>query len=76
MTLALQVTFRNMKHSNEVEDWIRAEVEKLETFYHRIVGCRVAIEVPHRHHKKGQTPLHDPYRSDFARQGNCGQARA
>ena len=57
MTLPLQVTFRNMKHSAEVEDWIRAEAEKLETFYHRIIGCRVAIEVPHRHHKKGK-PLH------------------
>ncbi len=57
MTLPLQVTFRNMKHSGEVEDWIREEVEKLETFYHRIIGCRVAIEVPHRHHKKGK-PLH------------------
>ncbi len=57
MTLPLQVTFRNMKHSGQVEDWIREEVEKLETFYHRIIGCRVAIEVPHRHHKKGK-PLH------------------
>ncbi len=57
MTLPLQVTFRNMKHSAEVEDWIRAEANKLETFYHRIIGCRVAIEVPHRHHKKGK-PLH------------------
>ena len=54
MTLALQITFRNMKHSTEVEDWIHAEAEKLETFYHRIIGCRVAIEVPHRHHKKGE----------------------
>jgi hypothetical protein len=57
MTLPLQVTFRNMKHSTEVEDWIREEAEKLENFYHRIIGCRVAIEVPHRHHKKGK-PLH------------------
>lgn len=57
MTLPLQVTFRNMKHSAEVEDWIRAEAEKLETFYNRIIGCRVAVEVPHRHHKKGK-PLH------------------
>ena len=57
MTLSLQVTFRNMKHSTQVEDWIRAEAEKLETFYHRIIGCRVAVEVPHRHHKKGK-PLH------------------
>ena len=57
MTLPLQLTFRNMKHSAEVEEWVRAEVEKLETFYNRIIGCRVAIEVPHRHHKKGK-PLH------------------
>ena len=57
MTLPLQVTFRNMKHSAEVEDWIRAEAGKLETFYRRIIGCRVAIEVPHRRHKKGK-PLH------------------
>jgi hypothetical protein len=57
MTLPLQVTFRNMQHSAEVEDWIRAEAEKLETFYHGIIGCRVELEVPHRHHKKGK-PLH------------------
>jgi hypothetical protein len=53
MTLPLQLTFRNMKHSAEVEDWVRSEAAKLETFYHRILGCRVAIEVPHRHHRKG-----------------------
>jgi hypothetical protein len=46
-----------MKHSAKVEEWIRSEVGKLETFYHRIIGCRVAVEVPHRHHKKGK-PLH------------------
>jgi hypothetical protein len=54
MMLPLQVTFRNMKHSTRVESWIRTEAEKLETFYNRIIGCRVAIEVPHRHHRKGK----------------------
>jgi len=57
MRLPLQITFRNLKHSNEVEVWIRAEAEKLETFCQRIIGCRVELEVPHRHHKKGK-PLH------------------
>jgi ribosome-associated translation inhibitor RaiA len=57
MTHPLQITFRNLKHSTEVEDWIRAEAEKLETFYDRIIACRVAVEVPHRHHQKGK-PLH------------------
>jgi hypothetical protein len=55
MTLPLQLTFRNMKHSAEVEGWVRGDAEKLETFYHRILGCRVAIEVPHRHHRKGKS---------------------
>jgi ribosome-associated translation inhibitor RaiA len=57
MTLPLQITFRNIKHSAEIEGWIRTEAEKLETFYHRIIGCRVAVEVPHRHHRKAK-PLH------------------
>ena len=57
MTLPLQITFRNMNHSEEVEDWVRSEAEKLETFYKRITDCRVAIEVPHKHHRKGK-PLH------------------
>ncbi|HLJ13367.1 MAG TPA: HPF/RaiA family ribosome-associated protein [Bryobacteraceae bacterium] len=55
MTIPLHLTFRNMKHTPEVEDWVRREAVKLETFYHRILGCRVAIEVPHRHHRKGKS---------------------
>jgi Sigma 54 modulation protein / S30EA ribosomal protein len=53
----LQITFRNMKPSPVVEEWIREEVSKLETFYSQIMGCRVAVEVPHRHHAKG-SPYH------------------
>jgi cold shock CspA family protein len=57
MTVPIQITFRNVKSSSMVEDWIRAEAAKLETFYNQIMGCRVAVEVPHRHHKKGK-PIH------------------
>jgi ribosome-associated translation inhibitor RaiA len=53
----LQITFRNMKSSSIVEEWIREEAGKLETFYHQITGCRVAVEVPHRHHVNG-SPYH------------------
>jgi len=49
----LQVTFRNMKSSPMVGEWVREAAGKLETFYGRIVGCHVAIEVPHRHHLRG-----------------------
>ncbi|HYM07714.1 MAG TPA: HPF/RaiA family ribosome-associated protein [Terriglobales bacterium] len=54
MALQTQITFRHMNHSSQVERWIREEAEKLQTFYGRITGCRVAVEVPHRHHQKGK----------------------
>lgn len=57
MKMTLQVTFRNMESSPIVEEWIRAEAAKLETFYSQIMSCRVAVEIPHRHHKKG-SPSH------------------
>lgn len=53
MKSQMQITFRNMKRSKEVEGWIADEVAKLETFYNQLMGCRVAVEVPHRHHKRG-----------------------
>lgn len=49
----MQVTFRNMKSSATVEEWVREEAGKLETFYGQITGCHVAVEVPHRHHARG-----------------------
>ena len=57
MKSELQITFRNMKPSTEIEGWIRAEAAKLDTLYSRVMGCRVAVEVPHRHHRKG-SPFH------------------
>jgi cold shock CspA family protein/ribosome-associated translation inhibitor RaiA len=54
MQLPLQITFRNTKTSAKAEEQIRAEVEKLETFFSRIMGCRVAVEVPHAHHQEGR----------------------
>ena len=53
MILPLQITFKNMKGSESVQEWIREEAGKLDTFYSRIVACRVTVEVPHRHHRKG-----------------------
>jgi cold shock CspA family protein/ribosome-associated translation inhibitor RaiA len=53
MQVPLQITFRNMESSPRIKEWIRAEAKRLETFYSQIMGCRVAVEVPHRHHRKG-----------------------
>jgi cold shock CspA family protein len=53
MVLPTQITFRNMESSENVKEWITAEADKLETFYKPIMGCRVAVEIPHRHRRKG-----------------------
>ena len=57
MKSELQITYRHMKPSKEVDKWIRAEAANLDTLYNQVMGCRVAVEVPHHHHKKG-SPFH------------------
>jgi cold shock CspA family protein len=42
-----------MNRSEAVETRIREEVDKLETFFSPIMRCRVVVELPHKHQKKG-----------------------
>lgn len=49
-----QITFRGLAHSDALEEDIRKRVTWLEHFYSDIVGCRVLIEVPHRHRHDGR----------------------
>lgn len=59
MIRPVQITFRNMESAEAVEAKIhaeakiRAEAIDLDSFYDRIVGCRVVVEVPHRRHERG-----------------------
>jgi cold shock CspA family protein len=53
MKSELQITFRNMKPSKEIEELVRAGAAKLDALYAQLMGCRVMVEIPHRHHKKG-----------------------
>jgi cold shock CspA family protein/ribosome-associated translation inhibitor RaiA len=43
-----------MEPSPAVKARIREKVAKLEHFDNRIVGCKVVVEAPHRHHYKGK----------------------
>lgn len=54
MHLPIQIVFRSMDPSAAVKARIREEAEKLSEFYERIMGCRVMVEVPHRHQKRGK----------------------
>jgi cold shock CspA family protein/ribosome-associated translation inhibitor RaiA len=53
MKLPLQIAIRNVPHAEMIEELIRRKAEKLEHFCEHIMGCRVVVEVPHRHHEHG-----------------------
>ena len=54
MKLQLKSTTRDIPHSEALESHIRQKAEKLETFYPNIIGCRVVVEVPHKHKHQGR----------------------
>jgi ribosomal subunit interface protein len=53
MELPLQVTLRDISPSEAVEGYIRERALKLDEFYNKIMSCRVVVEAPVRHHRKG-----------------------
>src|ERR1051325_4079789 len=55
MNFPVQITFRNMPPSEMIERKIRRKADKLQQFYDHIIGCRVVVEAPHRHHRKGKS---------------------
>ncbi|MEW6208557.1 MAG: HPF/RaiA family ribosome-associated protein [Acidobacteriota bacterium] len=54
MILPVQITFRNMPHSDSIEAFVRKKAAQLDRYYDNIMACRVVVEVPHRHHRRGQ----------------------
>jgi ribosomal subunit interface protein len=54
MQMPLQISFHGMEPSPTMEARIREKAAKLERFHDRIVGCRVVVEAPHRHHHHGK----------------------
>lgn len=53
MHTPLQITFRNFARSPAVEDKIRERAARLERYFGDIMGCRVAVELVHKHHRQG-----------------------
>lgn len=54
MQIPLQITIRDIEHSEALETHIRGKVEKLEVFFKSIISCRVVVEMPHKHHQQGK----------------------
>lgn len=53
MQIPLLITFRNLDRSQAMEASVREHAEKLDTYYDRIMSCRVVIEAQHKHHRHG-----------------------
>jgi cold shock CspA family protein len=53
MQLPLQIAFHNMDRSETLEEEVREKASKLDEFCDHIMACRVVVEVPHRHHQRG-----------------------
>jgi ribosomal subunit interface protein len=54
MQIPLQVTIRDMEHSDALETHIRDKADKLDEYFDRIMSCRVVVEMPHKHHHQGK----------------------
>lgn len=54
MQIPLQITLRDMPPSEAVETRIREKAQKLDSFYDRIMSCRVVVESPQRHQHQGK----------------------
>lgn len=57
MILPVQTSFRNMDPSPAVVTRVEQEAAKLDRFFDKITSCRVMVEAPHRHHRRGE-PFH------------------
>lgn len=57
METALQITFKDMEHSDAVEAVVRERVGRLGKFHHNLIGCRVVLNVPHRSAEGFKPPL-------------------
>jgi cold shock CspA family protein/ribosome-associated translation inhibitor RaiA len=53
MQVPLRITFRNVPSSATLEADIRERAAKLGEFFQPIIGVRVVVDTPHRHHRQG-----------------------
>jgi ribosomal subunit interface protein len=54
MQTPVQITVRDVPHSDALDTRIRDKAAKLEEFHPRITSCRVTVEELHKHHHQGR----------------------
>ncbi|MDP2762157.1 MAG: ribosome-associated translation inhibitor RaiA [Sideroxyarcus sp.] len=54
MHIPIQITIRDIEHSEALETHIHAKANKLDEFFDHIMSCRVVVEMPHKHQHQGK----------------------
>lgn len=54
MKLNPQITYRDVEATPALDKSIRASAQRLNRYHPDILGCRIAVEAPHRRHRKGR----------------------
>ncbi len=54
MQTPLQITFRDIPHSDALDTHIREKAQKLEQFFSGLISCRVVVEQSAKHHQQGK----------------------
>ncbi|MFZ2163312.1 MAG: ribosome-associated translation inhibitor RaiA [Sideroxyarcus sp.] len=54
MQIPIQITMRDIEHSEALETHIREKAKKLDEFFDHIMSCRVVVEISHKHHHQGK----------------------
>lgn len=49
-----QITFHGLRPTEALKQEVRDRIAWLEQFYSPLIGCRVRLQVPHRHHSRGR----------------------
>lgn len=80
MDQPLEVVFRNMRPSQEIEAQVEKHIAKLEKIFQKIVSCRVAIELPNKKEKTDDVPnvhieLHVPGKTLIVRRDHHAKER-
>ena len=53
MAIPVHITFRGFDRTPSIEQYVQRRAAKLATFSDRITQCRVALEAPHDHRRRG-----------------------
>ncbi|MDT3706398.1 MAG: HPF/RaiA family ribosome-associated protein [Thiobacillus sp.] len=53
MQIPLQITFRDIPHSDALETHIREKAQKLDRHFPGLIGCKVVVGQPGKHRQQG-----------------------